>query len=780
MKPVICCLISLPLCWTKHSFAQRLQRWLDQWQVKAHVQFNQYDPTRFAQLIKSEQAALPSTSGDSVIYHALGAGWQISYQEHHLSPDLVHVLLHCRVTKGEARHAAVGLVFEFNQWQTENYVIMPAAVYNGNRFESRSVNYSPKLPYYARFYRTAADSLKDVPADIGKHVPPIISDVPRLEIGEGVSWIQFRSGDMSSPAIGIFSPAQRRACWLMTLQGTSLGDTGISIEESKDRRRAWISFTVPVVRQRYRYTITTTRAPSLDTAFHFTEGTAFTLSIWLHDSPAEHLQKLFHQFALLRKLPFPPTSYQPSLPFSMAAHWMSQHMNHEGWDPTQGFYSVGSWRRWSPGWTGGFQIGYAMLLNQPEDTTTYRRVLRELQFALTKGISPSGFFWEAYSQGMPTAGDYRRPHTRRWHLVRKSADGLYYALRLLDYLNRTKPYWRKDFAEVTQWESNLQGVAEAFVRNWQKEKQLGQFTDAYTGEIIVGGSASGALVPAGLVLASQYFNKPAYLAVASEVMTYYDTAFIQKGYCTGGPGDAMQNPDSESTYALLESAIALYQATKNTKWLQLAEQVALQFATWVMPYDYQFPPHSTFGKLKIRTTGAVWANTQNKHGAPNICTHSGLALLKLYHYTRNPFYAELLKDIAFHSVQYISRKGHLIANLPQGAVNERCNTTDWLEGIGEVFSENTWAQIANLLTTGQLPGLYIDATGKSFSFDHIEAHLIATKKNAWTFELYNPTEFEAKVKIFVENQAASLDQPEKFRLVTIPPHTRQTIVIPKR
>lgn len=772
---ILCCLITFLL-----PLTCRLQPLLDRWQAKTYIQFNRYDPERFAHLICSERFPLPEQIDRPTVYRALGAVWQISYELKTVQPDVQQITLRCRLTEGEVSNAAVSLVFEINDWQTENYVLMPAALYNGNRFESRVIGYSPKLNYYAPGYRMATDSLKDIPQDIGKNVPPIISDVPRLNIGEGVSRVQLRSGDMSLPAVGIFNPRTKRSCWLLTAQATELGDTGIGMEESKDRRRAWVSFTAPVVRENYRYTITTTRSPSPDEGYRFTTGTNFSLSVWLQEQPAEGIQTLFNRLTDLRKLPFSPAEYVPSLPFSAAAQLMSKHMNHEGWDEAQGFYYIGTWRRWSPGWTGGLQIDYAMLLNRPEDTLTYRRVLRELEFALTKGISPSGFFWEAYSGGIPQTGDYRRPHTRRWHLVRKSADGLYYALTLLDYLDRTHPDWRKHFADAARCEANLQGVAEAFLRNWQKERQLGQFVDAYTGEIIVGGSASGALVPAGLVLAARRFGKPEYLTVAEQIMNYFDSAFVQKGYSNGGPGDAMQNPDSESTYSLLESAIALYEATAKPENLQLAENIAAQFASWVMPYDYRFPEQSTFGKLQIRTTGAVWANTQNKHGAPNICTHGGLGLLKLYRYTGKAFYAELLKDIAFNAMQYVSRADRPIGNMHEGAVNERCNTTDWLEGIGEVFGENTWAQIANLLTAGQLPGLYISTEGKLLMLDHLEARTIAARKNAWTLEIRNPTDFPATLKIFVAAPGASLDRPEQFISVSVAPRSQKIITVPKK
>lgn len=49
-------------------------------------------------------------------------------------------------------------------------------------------------------------------------------------------------------------------------------------------------------------------------------------------------------------------------------------------------------------------------------------------------------------------------------------------------------------------------TTDGFVTLWKKYHQFGQFVDAHTGEIYVGGSTSSAIAPAGLVLAYQFFE----------------------------------------------------------------------------------------------------------------------------------------------------------------------------------------------------------------------------------------------------------------------------------
>jgi len=302
------------------------------------------------------------------------------------------------------------------------------------------------------------------------------------------------------------------------------------------------------------------------------------------------------------------------------------------------------------------------------------------------------------------------------------------------------------------WEEGTRKVADAFVKLWDKWGQFGNFIDSQTGDVVVGGSTSGAIVPAALVLAADYFKNEDYQRVAQASAEYYYQNFIRKGITCGGPGDAMQNPDSESSYAMLESFMLLYESTLDKKWLIRAEEIANQFVTWVMPYDYQFPGNSTLGKMGVQTTGIVGANTQNKHGAPGICTHSGIALWRLFRASGNISYLQLLKEIAFVMPQYLSHPLHPIEKMKAGWMSERVSTTDWLEGIGELMYGSTWAETSLMLSYIELPGIYLQPE-KSFLcvIDNIEARIIEDKPKSLTIKLTNPTRAEAKVRLFVES-----------------------------
>jgi hypothetical protein len=305
------------------------------------------------------------------------------------------------------------------------------------------------------------------------------------------------------------------------------------------------------------------------------------------------------------------------------------------------------------------------------------------------------------------------------------------------------------------WLSGVQKQADAFVRMWDKYGQFGQWLDVETGDICVGGSTSGAIVCGGMALASQTFHHPKYLSVAEKAADNYYRDFVLKGYTTGGPGEILSAPDSESAFALFESFTTLYEVTHNKKWLRYASDLLPICAGWTVSYDYVFPENSIMGKLDARSCGSVWANIANKHSAPGICTWSGDCLLKYFRATGDRRAIDLLTDIAHGFPQYISRADRPIGEMSPGGVCERVNLSDW-EGKknvgGNIFGTCSWVEAAGLLTVTQLPGVYVQPDKGFYTvLDNIQVDLLETNKQGMRLRLSNPTSFSADVKVFSES-----------------------------
>jgi hypothetical protein len=639
-----------------------------------------------------------------------------------------------RCTAGESPSTSVSADITFYDWSDKNYVLMPASVYNGNRVKSMRHSYCPFLVDYN---------------DIGPEKPQIISDVPRLNIDAGPSRIQQRSGDMSTPAIGFYSPKNRQGFWLLTEQASQFGDNGLDIEENSDRTNAVITLTAPVVRERYRYFISDMQYPSTDKPVNFIKGDSVKLKgrIFFFSSP--DVQSLYNEFALIRNMVVPKGKAPLTIPFSSAFKLQEEKFNRQNFEPSFGYYSVGLrenyFQDWQIGWVGGMITTYPLLVAGNEQSR--KNVIRNFNWLFPSGISPSGYFWDSGAKGTEWFGIFQMfPQAKDLHLVRKSADALYYILKQFAVFKQL------NIPVKSGWEQGLRTVADAFVKTWKTYGQLGQYVNNKTGELIIGGSTSAAIAPAALMLASKYYNNPGYRIAAEQIAAYYYQNYVIKGMIYGGPGDALQNFDSESAYGMLESFTELYEQTGDRKWLQMAEEMAIQYVTWISSYDYKFPAKSTLGKLNKKTTGVVWANTQNKHGAPGICTHSGVAFLRLYRATGNAFYLDLLRDIARAIPQYLSTKENPIPGLQPGWISERVSTTDWLEGIGEIMNGTTWAETSLMLTSIELPGIYVDLTRNvSYDFDQVEISSLRKRNGRTELTIKNPTQYDASIKILAES-----------------------------
>jgi len=716
-----------------------ISTWLSSWNCVPSIRFTQHDYDYFNKPV--QYSCFPLASLDSTKQLKFNNSvWQVDCQakKPDNQADALDINFHFKLITGKTTQTSIAFDFTFQNWSKTNYVLMPAATYNGNRYESRRIRYSPKL----------LD-----PRDIGLNIPMIISDVPRLNINDGPSRIQERSGTMSVPAIGFHSDTTKTGFWLMTTQGNDLGDYGIGIEESRLRNTATISLTVPVVREQYKYFITDNQYATTDKAPDFNTGDEFSVHFRLYCFTSPDLQNLFDQFILIRKDVVAQSPVKPFLPFSACFEVQEEKFNRQNWEAEHGYYSVGMRENflqdWQIGWTGGLISTYPLLF--AGSNTSRENVIRNFDWLFPNGISPSGFFWDSGDKGVNWyGGDIRKPHTKNWHLVRKSGDGLYYALKQMMLMEKM------NIPVNQKWKDGVITVSDAFVKLWNIRGQLGNFVDSQTGDVVVGGSTSGAIVPAALLLASKYFNNETYRNTAIEIADYYYADFVKNGITCGGPGDAMQNIDSESSYAMLESFMLVYETTRDKKWLDRTVAMANQFSTWVMPYDYVFPENSDLGKLGVQTTGCVGANTQNRHGAPGICTYSGIALWRLFRATGNPVYMELLSDIAKVLPQYLSHPLRPIDKMQIGWMSERVSTTDWLEGIGQLMYGSTWAETSLMLSFIELPGVYIQPD-KSYLcvIDNIEAQIIKNDRSSISIKFTNPTKATAKVKVFAESSKAA-------------------------
>jgi hypothetical protein len=495
-----------------------------------------------------------------------------------------------------------------------------------------------------------------------------------------------------------------------------------------------------------------------------------------------------------------PAKLRHELPFSSAFKLQEEKYNRENWVEKGGYYAVGSRESAKTTWQSGCG---GPLVTQPlifgGSALSKERALRTFDFLFPKGQSKSGFF-HAVSDGKAWYEDgffgppsleierehagaaARKPsghkHSRKWHLVRRSADVLYAMVKQFMLLGKQEA----SFKPKSAWTKGVVRCADGFVKLWDKYKQFGQFVNIDTGDVIVGGSASAAIAPAGLALASQYYKNEEYLRIAKAAGLHFHERFIRAGVTNGGPADALQCPDSESAVGILESFVVLHEVTGDKLWIDRAVEAAHQLASWAIAYDHVLPPGSSMAKLGIQTTGAILANAQNKHATPGLVIASGDSLFKLYRATGNAVYLELLRDTAHNITQYVSRLDRTIdPNLPVGSLCGHINTSDWTDAVGEASAAPRALEACSLLTAVEVPGIYAQPdTGFVFVFDHVEARVKDRSDKRLVVAVRNPTAHEAAVRIFSES-SMELSRPLGpnalwgGRQITLPPGGEQDV-----
>lgn len=578
---------------------------------------------------------------------------------------------------------------EREQWDREEYVLLPASAYNGNRFECLNKAYPPMFSH----------------EEAKVEMPVTITASPARLNKDGTGRIAVTSGDVTVPCIGIFDRTNEKATLLFTTQQVKGKNVGYAYEDG--------AVTVSVPRDRRK------AAPGMahnDNGLAFENGEKVVLPCHLIEENCKDLPEFFKLFSENRKCMGLDDTYTKERGTEEIFRMQEEKFNKKNYEEYLGAYMVGiahdydgldcqKFQVWQPGWVGGGMTSYPLMKCGSEES--YEKGIKTLDFLFSTQKS-SGFFPGVVGLHGEEAGDaFDVKDADDWHLLRKSADVLLFLFKHFTVIQEREGMVPERFLAGTR------KLADAFVKLWERYGQLGQFISHDSGDIIVGGSTSAGIASAGLAKAYEWFGDEKYLEVAKASGEYNYQKFLEDGCTTGGPGEILQCPDSESAFGLLESMVTLCEVTDETKWVDYAKTVADYCSTWVVAYDYLFPQDSEFARLDIKTVGSVFANAQNKHSGPGICTLSGDSLYRLYKITGEEKYLELIRDIANTVFQYISRDDRPIyakmddgsrKQMPAGYVNERVNMSDWeTEGrVGEVFYGSTWAETSALLTWVEL------------------------------------------------------------------------------
>lgn len=634
------------------------------------------------------------------------------------------------VAQRAMENAGVAVAFDHGGWSSDNYVMIPASVYNGNR--QRIVN---------RAYATGLDATDYFRRDLALTSNPI----PQLSPDFGAeSLVEVLVNNAATPAIACLDRRRGVGTILLTDQGIvrdgAVLDYGLVVEESRSRDMASFVISAPGVRAKKPEFIGFSDSP--DRGITVQAGDEITLSVTRLEFYCDGVPELLAQFMRCRKSHIACGGVRDLMPMSEVFGRMVKNIDeryHKGADYE--FYCPENANWMSYGWIGGLINTYPMLALG--DDIHLERVAKTFDFALPRAKGRSGYYYDTLNEDGNVLNRDAARNVQGIGLTRKNADVLYWMVKQFELL---RAQGRGD-AVRADWERDVRSLADAFVDTWRRFGTWGNYVQVETGDVAVYNTSGGAMAIAGLTLAAEYFSHPDYLATAREAADFYYDDFATVGFTSGGCGDILQNSDSETAVALATSMITLYEATGEQVYLERARDLAHLCATWVVSFPYRLPSDTPLARLGANLMGAVWASTQNKHGAPGFCTQSGDVLFKLYRITGDELYAELLRDVIHAHAEGIQPNGKITERLTYCDADSRGSRGDG--------GKTGWNETNGALMALEIPGVYIRTDlGRCYAFDHVKASLLE-KGGALYVELSNPTAYDAEVTLLAEDGAAA-------------------------
>jgi hypothetical protein len=663
-----------------------------------------------------------------------------------ISGEIIDLILTFKLKQGIALSAGVAAAFDFTNWSTDNYILVPSMIYGGNRFRILPVGYPPYI------YNE-----KDRPPEM----PITVTNIPHLNPDGSHAKIELNTGNVATPMLSFFNSKEKLGFILLTDQDTRFGNNGLFVEEDADTKSEGkrITFVVSAPGVREQRYVMCGFSPSGDRGADWKTGDDLKLRLKIYSFRADDIISFYEKVCNVRKVLADNNKFSCVTPFSAAAGLVLEHHDNDRWfeNGKASYYSNRPGDKnpyqFQLGWAGAPNCVFPMVID--ENPERLRRTCLTLENKIFKAQGKTGLFYAIYRDG-DFLGDThgKMEECRTIAMSRRSMIVLYFGLRTFNLLRQ---HGHADMIKP-EWEQSLRNCADGLLKIWNDYGQFGQYIDVETGKMEINGSTAGCFAGVPLLLAAKYFNNPEYIEVAEASMKmYYERDFL-KGYAGGTSPDVLQSPESQSAWEMMTSCVALYEVTGKNAWLERAKFAANMFSTWMVSYDYHFPKGSAMGNAGTHAAGSVFASSQNNHSTPGTFEYEGDCLFRLFRATGDKRYAEMHKDQSHNNIQYVGTPYNPLRH-ESGYVTERVQLSDWEGGnIGSVDYKDsnmgweTQAAINCLIN----PGIYLHTDDDTFwVFDHVEAECIRRDKLGVVLKITNPTMYDAKVSILAETAAKS-------------------------
>jgi uncharacterized protein YyaL (SSP411 family) len=225
------------------------------------------------------------------------------------------------------------------------------------------------------------------------------------------------------------------------------------------------------------------------------------------------------------------------------------------------------------------------------------------------------------------------------------------------------------------------------VKNQSADGNLASLLHADDGRVLSRAGSAGLTWVAALAEARDL--DPIYLEAARRGGEHY-AHFVLEEFLHGAPEDVGLAPTSEDGYAAIIAYVALWRATGETRWLELARRAADWMLTFRYTYDVRFAPHTLLGAYGFRSRGADQASPSNQHlhAYGLICVPE---MAELSRATGDPHYLERTRENLACFRQFIARADGDF-NAYKGMASERYYQTACFQAKGMLLTlSHAWS-----------------------------------------------------------------------------------------
>jgi len=302
------------------------------------------------------------------------------------------------------------------------FILVPSAVYDGNRFECIHIPYPPSIPQGKRLLEEKI----------------IANDIPRL-LNDGDNLFEHRLGSGASPIVALWDKHNCKGiiyAYSPLSNGTPFTESGFYITNKGE-----FNFCYPVVRKR-RYNFSLGWEIGGDRYANIKNGETINFQVKKSEFACGSIEE-FYDMVLQNRYAWGRKTEQKGLPLNEAFNTIKNKFNIHNWYEESGLYRTypyEEFRTFSSGWCGGGFIPYIYRkLFEDTDSLNIERAHRFMNYIYPNTQAPSGLFYSQINEkGEITGDDFIDPSITSTHLIRRSADILFYHTSLFLYMQKQK------------------------------------------------------------------------------------------------------------------------------------------------------------------------------------------------------------------------------------------------------------------------------------------------------------------------------------------------------